>query len=78
MSFYLRKHFEVGPVRLNLSKGGLGVSGGVTGARIGLSPRGAYVHGGRHGIYYRKYAKKAGEAGVQLIPVISICAATVS
>lgn len=58
MSFYLRKHFKVGPVRLNLSKGGLGVSGGVTGARIGLSPRGAYVHGGRHGLYYRKYAKE--------------------
>ena len=58
MSFYLRKHFKVGPVRLNLSKGGLGVSGGVTGARIGLSPRGAYVHGGRHGLYYRKYAKQ--------------------
>lgn len=62
MSFYLRKHFKVGPVRLNLSKGGLGVSGGVTGARIGLSPRGAYVHGGRHGLYYRKYAKK-GQGG---------------
>ncbi len=63
MSFYIRKHFRVGPVRLNLSKGGLGVSGGVTGARIGLSPRGAYVHGGRHGLYYRKYAKKGrGEA----------------
>lgn len=30
---------------------------GVTGARIGLSPRGAYVHGGRHGLYYRKYMK---------------------
>jgi hypothetical protein len=58
MSFYLRKAFKVGPLRLNLSKGGLGLSAGVTGARIGLSPRGAYVHGGRHGIYYRKYLKK--------------------
>lgn len=41
---------------MNLSKSGLGVSGGVTGARIGLGPKGAYVHGGRHGLYYRKYA----------------------
>jgi hypothetical protein len=58
MAFYLRKAFKVGPLRLNLSKSGLGLSTGVTGARIGLSPRGAYVHGGRHGIYYRKYLKK--------------------
>lgn len=57
MAFYLRKAFKTGPVRLNLSKGGLGLSVGVTGARIGLSPRGAYVHGGRHGLYYRKYMK---------------------
>lgn len=56
MAFYLRKGFNLGPVRLNVSKGGVGVSGGVTGARVGLSPRGAYVHGGRGGVYYRKYA----------------------
>lgn len=58
MAFYLRKGFNMGPVRLNLSKGGVGVSGGVTGARVGMSPRGAYVHGGRGGLYYRKYARK--------------------
>ncbi len=58
MAFYLRKHFNSGPLRLNLSKGGLGLSGGVKGARVGLSQRGAYVHGGRQGLYYRKYAKK--------------------
>ncbi|MFO7974835.1 MAG: DUF4236 domain-containing protein [Candidatus Hydrogenedentota bacterium] len=55
MGFYLRKSFRAGPVRLNLSKSGLGFSGGVKGARVGLGPRGAYVHGGRHGLYYRKY-----------------------
>ncbi len=58
MAFYLRKGFNFGPVRLNLSKSGVGVSGGMTGARAGLSPRGAYVHGGRGGVYYRKYARK--------------------
>lgn len=54
MAFYLRKAFKTGPVRLNLSKGGIGISAGVTGARIGMNSRGAYVHGGRHGLYYRK------------------------
>ena len=60
MAFYLRKHFKTGPLRLNLSKSGLGLSAGVTGARLGLGPKGAYVHGGRHGLYYRKYAPKGG------------------
>lgn len=56
MAFYLRKSFRMGPVRLNLSKSGLGVSGGVTGARLGVNSRGrTYVHGGRHGLYYRKH-----------------------
>lgn len=45
----------MGPVRLNVSKSGLGVSTGVRGARIGMNARGrAYVHGGRNGLYYRK------------------------
>lgn len=55
MAFYLRKAFKTGPVRLNLSKGGLGLSAGITGARIGINTKGTYVHGGRHGLYYRKY-----------------------
>jgi len=57
MAFYLRKSFRMGPVRLNLSKSGLGVSTGVTGARIGLTSQGkAYFHAGRGGLYVRKYA----------------------
>lgn len=55
MGFYLRKSFRAGPIRFNLSKSGIGVSGGVTGARLGMSSTGgAYVHGGRGGLYYRK------------------------
>ena len=55
MPFYIRKAFSTGPLRLNLSKGGLGFSVGIKGARIGLNSKGqAYVHGGRHGVYYRK------------------------
>lgn len=58
MGFYLRKAFKTGPVRLNLSKSGFGLSAGITGARLGMDSRGrTYVHGGRHGLYYRKYSK---------------------
>jgi Protein of unknown function (DUF4236)/DnaJ domain len=54
MGFYIRKAISFGPIRFNLSKGGIGVSMGVKGARIGTGPRGAYVHMGRHGLYYRQ------------------------
>jgi len=54
MGFYIRKAFSAGPIRLNLSKSGLGVSFGVKGARIGKGPRGSYVHAGRYGLYYRQ------------------------
>jgi len=62
MAFYLRRSMRVGPFRLNFSKSGLGISGGVTGARIGMGPRGAYLHGGRQGLYYRKGIGKKGRA----------------
>jgi hypothetical protein len=55
MGFYLRKAFRFGPLRLNLSKGGLGISAGVKGLRIGTGPRGAYLHAGRGGLYVREY-----------------------
>jgi hypothetical protein len=55
MGWYLRKGFGFGPLRLNLSKSGLGYSVGVRGARIGVGPRGNYIHLGRGGVYYRKY-----------------------
>lgn len=57
MGFFIRKSFRAGPVRLNLSKGGFGLSAGVKGARIGTGPRGSYVHAGRKGLYYRKSLK---------------------
>lgn len=53
MGFYLRKSIRVGPLRFNLSKSGLGISGGFKGFRLGTGPRGNYVHMGAHGIYYR-------------------------
>src|SRR5262245_38964919 len=54
MGFYIRKGFNFGPLRLNLSRSGLGTSVGVKGFRIGLGPRGAYLHAGRGGLYYRQ------------------------
>ncbi len=54
MGFYLRKGFNFGPIRLNLSRSGLGASFGVTGARIGVGPRGSYIHLGRGGLYYKQ------------------------
>jgi hypothetical protein len=44
-----------GPLRLNLSKSGLGLSLGVPGLHVGKGPRGAYLRAGLPGtgIYYR-------------------------
>src|SRR6266850_2541625 len=55
MGTYLRKALSFGPLRLNLSRSGLGASFGVKGARIGAGPRGMYVHAGRGGLYYRQF-----------------------
>ena len=64
MGFYIRKSFRAGPIRFNLSKSGLGISAGVRGARIGLTSQGrAYVHGGRHGLYYRQTLGAGSRAG---------------
>jgi hypothetical protein len=55
MGWYFRKSVGLGPLRLNLSKSGIGYSVGVRGARIGSGPRGNYVRLGRGGVYYQKY-----------------------
>jgi DnaJ-domain-containing protein 1 len=54
MGFFFRKSIGFGPLRLNLSRSGLGASVGVPGARIGTGPRGSYVSLGRGGFYYRQ------------------------
>jgi len=54
MPFYIRKYVNLGPIRFNLSKSGIGTSVGVKGLRFGSGPRGNYVHMGRHGLYFRK------------------------
>jgi len=58
MAWYIRKAKKVGLLRFNLSKSGIGLSGGLTGARLGVNSKGqTYVHFGRHGLYYRKHLK---------------------
>ena len=64
MPFYLRKAFRFGPLRLNLSKRGVGVSAGVTGARVGIDATGReYVHAGRYGLYYRARGPRVASSG---------------
>jgi hypothetical protein len=62
MAVYFRKSVKAGPFRFNFSKGGVGVSVGVKGFRIGTGPRGHYVHAGLGGIYYRASLGNAGES----------------
>ncbi|MGV1951068.1 DUF4236 domain-containing protein [Agrobacterium vitis] len=69
MPFYIRKSVKAGPFRFNFSKGGVGVSVGVKGLRLGTGPRGHYIHAGRGGLYYRaslgsKDNRRSGEARV--------------
>ena len=54
MGWYFRRSKKLGPVNLNLSKSGLGVSTGIKGARLSFGPKGTYVNLGKNGIYYRK------------------------
>lgn len=53
MPFYFRKSVSFGPVRVNFSRSGVGISAGVKGLRFGAGPRGHYVQAGVGGIYYR-------------------------
>ena len=65
MGLDIRKGFNFGPLRLNLSRSGLGASFGVKGARIGISLRGSYVHMGRGGLYYRQTIPLTGRGRYQ-------------
>lgn len=69
MAWYIRKSVSVGPIRFNLSKSGVGTSGGVTGFRIGMRPDGSsYVHAGRHGLYIREELGGRRDGGQALLP----------
>lgn len=54
MGIFFRKSLSLGPVRVNFTKSGVGMSAGVRGFRAGVNSRGkSYIAGGRHGIYFR-------------------------
>lgn len=53
MGFSFARSVKLGPLRVNVSKRGLGVSAGVKGARVSVGPRGTYVTLGRGGFRYQ-------------------------
>jgi hypothetical protein len=57
MGLSFGKSFKVGPLRLNLSGSGLGVSAGIRGARVSGGPRGTYVTLSGLGFRYQKKLK---------------------
>jgi hypothetical protein len=69
MGWYLKKSFPFGPLRLNLSKSGLGASLGVKGLRVSAGPKGKQIHAGREGLYYRASlnSKRPRRTGSELV-----------
>ena len=66
MGFYFRKRLNFGPLRLNLSKSGVGLSTGIRGLRAGVTAHGQMFSSANlpgTGLYYRKVytARHAGE-----------------
>ena len=54
MGWSFRKSINIGPLRINLSKSGIGLSAGVKGARISVGPKGTQLRMGKDGVYYQK------------------------
>jgi hypothetical protein len=66
MGLSFRKSFKLGPLRLNLSKSGVGASVGVKGARVGVDAKGkGYVAGGRGGVYFRETLPTSTDNGTE-------------
>ena len=79
MGLFLRKALTTGPVRINLSKSGLGVSAGVKGARVGVGRQGPQVFAGRGGLYYRKkMGSSSNDSGSSSCLLIVLVAAIVA
>ncbi|MEA2205531.1 MAG: segregation ATPase FtsK/SpoIIIE, family [Blastocatellia bacterium] len=74
MGFFLRKSIKLGPFRINLSKSGIGLSGGIRGARISAGPKGTQLNSGRKGLYYRKQlTNRTAAGGGWLARLIAYC-----
>ncbi|MBR4823184.1 MAG: DUF4236 domain-containing protein [Spirochaetaceae bacterium] len=55
MGVSFRKSKNLGGLRFNVSKSGIGFSTGIKGLRVGVNSKGqSYVSGGTHGLYYRE------------------------
>jgi hypothetical protein len=68
MGWSFRKSIRLGPLRVNLSKSGIGLSGGVKGARISVGPRGTRLYGGWGPFRYQKQLSSSGGAKGQSQP----------
>ena len=59
MGWFFKRSTKFGPLRLNFSKSGIGVSAGIRGARVSTGPKGTYINVGSKGFYYRqKFGKR--------------------
>ncbi len=77
MGIFFRKSFRIGPIRLNLSKSGLGISAGIKGAHVGVGPKGPYVSGGKDGIYFRENLSTKNERRQETLVLLILSAAIV-
>lgn len=69
MGFYFRKSFKCGPLRLNLSKSGIGTSIGVKGLRYGVNAKGQkYMHTGLNGFYCKETFKDSESENISQVP----------
>lgn len=65
MGFFFRKSVRLGPIRLNFSKRGIGVSAGIRGLRFGVNPRGQHYVSANvpgTGLFYRKFRRGGGQS----------------
>ncbi len=70
MGWYLKKSFPFGPLRINLSKSGIGASVGVKGLRVSTGPKGRQLNAGREGLYYRASLNSQPKRPVVVQPTI--------
>ncbi len=68
MGWSFRRTIKMGPLKVNVSSGGLGLSTGVRGARVSVGPRGTYVTFGRGVFRYRHKIRSARTTPRQQLP----------
>ncbi|MBB1154682.1 DUF4236 domain-containing protein [Amycolatopsis dendrobii] len=78
MSFYLRTRVKVGPLRVSMSRAGLGASVGVPGFRVGAGPRGAYVTLGGGLVSYRATTRSTAPSAPPLLPASDVVMADIT